>query len=417
MNHRVIVLSLALGLSLMPRAQAQKTADWPSWRGPNRDAISTETGLLNHWEGDGPPLLWRAKGFGSGYSSLTIAGGKIYTMGSLDKVNVIAADAKDGRILWSTPIANADDPNCSPTVDAAAKLVFALTKKGDLVCLDSETGREVWRKKYADEFGGRMMSGWGYSESPLVDGDRLICTPGGDRGVVAALDKRTGNILWQTEMQGGGGAGYASPIISNGGGVKQYITLIRDGIIGVAANDGRLLWHYKRIGNGTANIPTPLIKDDYVFCSTGYGTGAALLKLKKNGNGVDAEEVYFKGGNTLQNHHGGMVMLGDYVYMGHGHNSGQPVCVEWKTGNIKWGPVTGVGTGSAALLAADGHLNFRYQNHVMALVEATPEGYKLKGSFKLAATRGESWPHPVIWNKKLFIRTQDELLCYDIARN
>ena len=173
MNHRAIVLSLALGLSLIPSVQAQKAADWPSWRGPNRDAISTETGLLDHWEGDGPPLLWRAKGFGTGYSSLTIAGGKIYTMGSLDKVNVIAADAKDGRILWSTPIANADDPNCSPTVDAAAKLVFALTKKGDLVCLDSETGREVWRKKYADEFGGRMMCGWGYSESPLVDGDRL----------------------------------------------------------------------------------------------------------------------------------------------------------------------------------------------------------------------------------------------------
>ena len=165
----------------------------------------------------------------------------------------------------------------------------------------------------------------------------LICTPGGDRGVVAALDKRTGNVLWQTEMQGSGGAGYASPIISNGGGVKQYITLIRDGIIGVAADDGRLLWHYKRIGNGTANIPTPLIKDDYVFCSTGYGTGAALLKLKKNGNGVDAEEVYFKSGNTLQNHHGGMVMVGDYVYMGHGHNSGQPVCVEWKTGDINGG--------------------------------------------------------------------------------
>lgn len=414
MNHRAIVLPLLCLLA--PFAQAQKPADWPSWRGPNRDAVSKETGLLDQWEGNGPPLLWRAKGFGSGFSSVTIADGKIYTMGSRDKVNVIAASASDGRILWSTPIANADDPNCAPTVDAAAKLVFALTKRGDLVCLDSETGREAWRIKYADEFGGRMMSGWGYSESPLVDGDRLIITPGGDRGVMAALNKRAGETIWKTAMEGSGGAGYASPIISNGGGIKQYITLVGNGIIGVAADDGRLLWHYKRIGNGTANIPTPLVKDDYVFCSTGYGTGAALLKLKKNGNGVDAEEVYFKNGNTLQNHHGGMVMIGDYVYMGHGHNAGQPVCVEWKTGNIKWGPVEGAGSGSAALMAADGDLYFRYQNHVMALVEATPVGYKLKGSFKLEENQRESWPHPVIYDKKLFIRSQDEILCYDIAR-
>jgi outer membrane protein assembly factor BamB len=381
MQKHFVVLTLALSLA---QAHAQKPADWPSWRGPNRDAVSKETGLLSQWPEGGPPLLWRAKGFGQGFSSVTVANGRIYTMGSRDKVSVIAADIKDGSILWQTPIANADDPNCAPTVDVAAKLVFALTKKGDLVCLNSETGAEVWRKKYADEFGGRMMSGWGHSESPLVDGDRLIVTPGGDRGVMAAFNKRTGEIIWQTAMEGSGGAGYASPIISNGG--------------------------------DTANIPTPLVKDDYVFCSTGYGTGAALLKLTREGNGVKAEEVYFKNGNTLQNHHGGMVMLGDYVYMGHGHNAGQPVCVEWKTGTIKWGPVEGAGTGSAALLAADGNLYFRYQNHTMALVEATPDAYKLKGSFKLAATQRESWPHPVIYDKKLLIRTQDELLCYNLAK-
>ena len=411
-----LLLSLALGGLLPAQEKGGGTADWPRWRGPKGDGICRETGLLKDWNASPPKLLWSAKGFGAGMASVAVSGGKIYTMGSKDKVSLICADVKDGSVLWSTPIGSSDDPNCTPTVDAQAGLVFALTKKGDLICCDSKSGKEIWRKRYSDEFGGKMMSGWGYSESPLVDGDLLICTPGGDKAVLAALKKRTGETVWQTAMDGSGGAGYASPVISNGAGVKQYVTLVGRGIIGVSAKDGKLLWHYKRTANGTACIPTPLVSGDYVFTSTGYGDGgSALLKLKADGGGVTAEEVYYKKSDELQNHHGGMVMIGDYIYMGHGHNNGLPVCLEWKTGKVKWGPDAGPGKESAALLAAEGNLYFRYQNGVMALIEANPEKRIDKGNFKIATVARESWPHPVIAGRKLYLRDQDQLHCYDIA--
>lgn len=400
-------------------AQDKKSAngEWPRWRGPKGDGICQETGLLKDWTVNPPPLLWSAKGFGSGMASVSVYQGKIYTMGSREKVSLICASADDGTIKWSTPIANADDPNCTPTVDSSSGLVFALTKKGDLICCDATTGKEVWKLKFSDEFGGKMMSGWGYSESPLVDGDLLICTPGGDEAVMAALNKKTGEVVWKTPMQKSGGAGYASPVISQGGGVKHYITLIGRGIIGVAARDGKLLWHYQRTANGTACIPTPLVSGDYVFTSTGYGDGgSALLKLKSDGSGgVTAEEIYYRKSEELQNHHGGMVMMGDYIYMGHGHNKGLPVCLEWKTGKVQWGPEPGPGKDSAALLIADGNLYFRYQDGVMALIEANPKKRVDHGSFKIATKAGESWPHPVIAGKKLYLRDQDHLHCYDLS--
>ncbi len=398
-------------------AAAGGSEDWYQWRGPHRDGISRESGLAHEWPEDGPPKLWSAKGLGSGMSSVSISGDHIYTMGHKDgKTQLFCLKLEDGSAVWATEVGGGSSPNCTPTVDPAANLVYGLSHGGDLLCAKADTGEEVWRKNYGRDFGGRMMSGWGYSESPLVDGDRLIVTPGSDKAVMAALNKQTGETIWTTAAEGTGGSGYASPIISNGGGVKQYITLVGRGIISVAADDGRLLWHYKRIANGTANIPTPIVKDDLVFCSTGYGDGGtALLKLTKQGSGVAYEEIYYKKSSELQNHHGGMVLIGDYVYMGHGHNNGLPVCVKLTTGEAVWGPLRGAGKSSAALVAADGDLYFRYQDGIMALVEATPKEYNLKGKFRIASVNGQSWPHPVIAGKKLYLRDQDELHCYDLT--
>lgn len=214
---------------------------------------------------------------------------------------------------------------------------------------------------------------------------------------------------------GGDGAAYSSIVISQGGGVKQYVQLVGRGVIGVAAKDGSFLWGYNRVANGTANIPTPIVKGDFVFCSTGYQTGSALLKLSSaGGDKVQAEEVYFLDPKTMQNHHGGMLLVGDHVYCGHGHNEGFPLCVQLATGKEAWRPGRGAGSGSAAVAYADGHLYFRYQNGTMALLEANPQEYRLKGKFELASKRGESWPHPVIAHGKLYARDQDALLCYDI---
>lgn len=393
-------------------------ADWPAWRGPNRDAISPETGLLGEWTEEGPPLLWQAEGLGKGYASISIAAGRIYTMGQRQKACYLTGlDLKDGSELWATEVGKGS-PNCTPTVDG--NLVYALSRDGELLCAKADSGEVVWRKSYSGDFGGRMMSGWGYSESPLVDGDWLICTPGAQDAMLAALDKKTGEVVWKAAMpedvgkSGRDGAAYSSPVISHGAGVKQYVQLVGRGVIGVRAADGQTLWSYNQVANGTANIPTPIVKDDYVFCSTGYGTGAALLKLVKSGDGVDAEEVYFIPGNKLQNHHGGMILLGDYIYMGNKHNNGFPVCIKMLTGEIVWEPGRGPGSGSAAILYADGNLYFRYEDGTMALIGAQPDEYRLKGHFKLASINGKSWPHPVIAGGKLYLRDQDVLMCYDV---
>jgi len=367
--------------------------------------------------------LWKAGGLGSGYSSVAVADGKIFTMGKFGgEVKLVALRQQDGTLLWATPVGGGDAPNCTPTVDA--DLVFGVSHAGDLLCAEAETGREVWRKSFPKDFGGRMMSGWGYSESPLVDGERLIVTPGATDAMIAALDKRSGNLIWKSPMvpnagnAGQDGAAYSSIVISQGAGVKQYIQLVGRGVISVDANSGKLLWGYNRIANGTANVPTPLVSGDYVLCSTGYGDGGtALLRLRPGRNGAVApEEIWYKRSNELQNHHGGMIMIGDYVYMGHGHNNGFPVCVQWKTGRDMWRPGRGPGSGSAAIVCADGHLYFRYQDGTMALIKASPQGYELKGSFPIAIRHGESWPHPVVADGRLYLRDQQELVCYDVRR-
>lgn len=401
--------------------EAEK-GDWSRWRGPTGDAISAEANLLTEWPADGPPKSWEVSGIGGGMSSVAVSNGHIFTMGKKgDDVCVIARNVSDGQELWSTPIAEDADPNCTPTVDGDR--VYAISHGGTLACCSVKDGKILWKKSFTQDFGGKMHSGWGYSESPLVDGDKLICTPGGPKAMLAALDKMTGKTIWQTPLadgagqKGSDGAGYASPVISHAGGVKQYITLVGRGIISADAKTGELLWGYNQVANGTANIPTPLVSGDYVFCSSGYGDGGtALLKITKKGKKLDAEEVYWKSSNELQNHHGGMVMLGDYVYFGEGHNQGLPVCVEWKTGKQLWGKQRGAGNESAALAFADNHLYFRYQNGVMALLNTNPKKYELVSKFKIPGDDGPSWPHPVIAGGKLYLRAGDRLLCYDIHK-
>ena len=414
-------------VSLFSSSSFAASADeWPQWRGPNRDGVSSDKGLLKSWSEDGPPLAWKTTNIGIGLSAPSVAAGKVFTMGDRDDGGyVICLNVVDGKEVWSQKIGaksncgnDGEGPHATPAIDG--KLLYALTGNGELACLETATGKEVWKKEYKKDFGGKMMSGWNYSESPLVDGDWLICTPGGKDAGIVALEKKTGDVVWKTAIdipggKGKDGAAYSSIIISNGAGVKQYVQLMGKGVVGVRAKDGKQLWSYSNVANGTANIPTPIVKDDYIFCSTGYGAGSALLKLTPSGDGgVNAEEVYFLKGDLLQNHHGGAVMLGDYIYGGNGHNNGFPFCLEWKTGKVLYNKDRGPGSGSAAVGYADGLFYFRYQNGMMSLLDMNPEGFKVVSKFKIPDQKKPSWPPPIIIGGKLYLREQDTLLCYNV---
>ncbi|HEX3727152.1 MAG TPA: PQQ-binding-like beta-propeller repeat protein, partial [Pirellulales bacterium] len=292
----------AVAADRRPSAKAASEIAWPQWRGKNRDGISPDTGLLQQWSTEGPPLSWKVAGLGRGFSSVSIADGRIFTMGDREAGQfVIAMALTDGKELWSTRIGDAWEPEgyagprCTPTVDGS--LIYALGPHGDLACLHADTGKEAWHRNLKSDFGGNVPH-WGFSESPLVDGKKLVCTPGAPDAGLVALDKKSGTELWRSPIpnfgeRGGDGAAYASIVVSNGGGKRQYVQLLSRGVVGVEAADGRFLWGYNRVANGTANVPTPLVHEDYVFCSSGYQTGAALLKLVPANSGVKAEEQYF----------------------------------------------------------------------------------------------------------------------------
>jgi prepilin-type processing-associated H-X9-DG protein len=283
-----------------------------------------------------------------------------------------------------------------------------------------ESGGLRWQKNLTADFGGKMMSVWKFSESPLIDGDRLICTPGGSDAMMVALDKRTGETIWKSTVptlgpKGKDGAGYSSAVVAEIGGVRQYVQLVGRGVIAVEAETGRFLWGYNTIANSTANITAPLVRDSLVFCTTSYGTGSALLKILREGNEFRAEEVYFLDQNQFQNHHGGVVLVGDYLYGGHGQNKGEPVCVELATGRIAW-KAEAPARGSAAVLYADGHVIFRYDRGPVVLAAATPEGFRIDGEFTPLTAKGPAWAHPVIHAGKLYLRHNDLLACYDLRR-
>jgi outer membrane protein assembly factor BamB len=389
-------------------------ADWPQFRGPRRDNLSPDKGLLKTWPRGGPRLVWKGTGVGQGFSSVAIAGNRVYTMG--DKAGsawAFALDRGSGKLLWSARVGKAGGSTyvgtrCTPTVDGSH--VYVLGQFGDLVCLDNATGAEKWRKNLPADFGGRSGN-WNFTESPLIDGDRLICTPGGRSATLVALNKLTGEVVWKAPL--GDTAGYSSIVISHAAGVKQYVQLTANGTLGVDARDGKLLWRYQKLRT-TANIPTPVVLGDHVFTAAGYDKGGgALLTLESNGDGVKVKEEYFK--KELQNRHGGVTVVGDLVFADVDHN-GRPYCAEWKTGEIKW-QRTGRGTGqsSASITYADGHLYVRYSNGWVALVPATAAGYKEVGGFKIPNSDRNSWAHPVVIGGRLYLREKDTVWCYDVT--
>jgi outer membrane protein assembly factor BamB len=418
MNRRIVLLSLAL---LGALGSVSVAADWPQWRGPKRDGISEETGLLKQWPADGPRLLWKNDLVGGGYSTPSIVGKHVYLLGDKDKEEyLIVLDAATGKEVQRAkigPVAKEGPPSypgvrSTPTVDGDA--IYVLGSDGDLICFGMD-GSTKWKKNLKTDFGGKVGQ-WAYAESPLVDGNAVIGTPGGDKATLVALNKETGATIWQSAVPGGDPAGYASVLPVEVGGVRQYVQFLAKGVVGVDAKTGKFLWRYAKTYDQAATIPTPVFHDDCVFTSTSR-RGTGLNRIRLDGDKVSSEEVYFN--FTKLNSTGGVVLVGDYVY---GTNDkGHLMCMEFKTGKVRWQDPC---VGAASLCYADGMLYVRGQGGngfgpeapaKVALVEPSPEGYKEHGRF-VQPNHGNrpAWPHPVVANGCLYLRDQGVLFCYDV---
>ncbi len=378
-------------------------ADWPQWRGPNRDGISTETGLLPAWPAAGPTVAWKTSGLGQGYSSLAIVNGRIYTQGQRDNQEyILAIDVKTGKKLWETATSRAyrndrgDGPRGTPTIDGDR--LYAMTGDGVLFCLDLAAGKPVWSINVARQYGGSVPS-WGFSESPLIDGDRLIVMPGGHGASLVSLNKRDGSLQWKT---GSDPAGYSSAIIADVGGSRQVLALSGNAALAVLENNGELLWHYTKVSNRTANIATPIYHDGAVFVSTAYGTGCALLKLGPK----SMSEAYFSG--DMKNHYSTSVVVDNYLY---GYSDSILTAMQFNTGKVAW-KNRSVGKGSVTY--AEKRLYLLGEDGVIGLAEANADAYKEISRFEVAKGSLPTWSPLVISNGKLYYRDQDNLTCFDI---
>lgn len=422
MSHTKKVLGILSGVLLLSSALAN---DWPQWQGPDRNAVSQERGLLKEWPKDGPPIAWEIKALGGGDSAPSVAAGRIFGMSNRGDDEVVwAISEKDGKEIWATTLGPAfkqqmpqgkQGPGCTPTVDG--ELLYVEGLGGELACLQVNDGKIIWHHSLTADFSAQPPT-WSYRESPLVDGDKLICTPGGEDATLAALDKRTGKTIWKSQVPGNPKAAYASAIAVDFNGQREYVQFTQRALVGVGAAEGKFLWRYDRVANGPGiNCSTPLYHDGEVFAASAYGTGGGLVKLSKDDNGgVKVEEVYFS--KKMQNHHGGMILLDGCLYGANGGNEGGAlVCLDFATGKVLWDerddPDHRAPKGSLAL--ADGRLYYRTEKGPMLLLEPNPKEYVERGRFEQPdRTKLPAWAHPVIANGKLYLRDQDVLLCYNV---
>ena len=421
--HTWYLASVLSGASVL--AGSAQSTDWPQWQGPDRNAASKERGLLQEWPKEGPPLAWKITGLGGGYSGPSVAAGRILGMSYRGEDEVVwALSEKDGKELWATRLGPAlkqsmpqgkEGPGCTPTVDG--ELLYVEGLAGDVACLQAKDGKIIWQRSLQKDFGGSLPT-WSFRESPLIDGAKVICTPGGEDATLVCLDKLTGKTLWKSQVPGNPKAAYSSAIAIDFDGQRQYVQFTQKALIGVAAADGKFLWRYDKCANRNGiNCSTPIYREGKVFAGSAYGAGGGLVKLSKDASGgVQAEEVYFT--KKMQNHHGGMIVLDGSLYGANGGNEGGAlVCLDFQTGNVLWDERDDAARrapkGSVAL--ADGRLYYRTEKGAMLLIEPNPKQYVERGRFDQPnRTPQPAWTHPVIANGKLYLRDQDALFCYDV---
>lgn len=404
-----------IGLATAATASA---IDWTQWRGPKGDGISPEKGLLQDWPKEGPRLVWAAKGFGLGHATVVTSGKTIVSAGDKDgQSRVVAVSATDGKQLWTAPLGKAGAPGwggfegtrSTPTIDPETRMVFAVGQYGEIVALKLDDGKEIWRKSLVSDFSGPLPE-WGYSQSPILDGSKVIFTPGGAAGAVIALEASSGKEVWRS-ADFKDAAHYAPVVIATIDGVKQYIQLTEKSLASLDPASGKVLWRTDRPGK-VAVIPTPVVFGNLVYTTSGYGVGCSCFEIKKDGDKWNVKELYAN--KTLDNHHGGVIRLGPNVF-GHADSKGW-TCQDIATGKALWQDKS---FRKGSICYADNRFIIRGEEGAgsVALIEASVDGYKEHGRFD-PPHRSEvknTWAHPVVSEGKLYIRDQDTLLCFDIS--
>jgi outer membrane protein assembly factor BamB len=426
MHNRLPMIALAAVFVLLTGVGA----GWPQYKGPQRNDVSQETGLLTEWPA-GPKLVWTNREAGIGYSGLAVVGERLFTIGGRGETEfLIALDISAGqpREVWATQVGPlfqwtgnkwSAGPASTPTVDG--ELIFALGGMGDLICVEAASGKEVWRKNLPEELqsevnpigGGPKKLGWGYTWSPLVNGEQLLCLPGGPKGTIAALNKRTGEVLWRsTEVTDQ--AAYTSPVLCEIGGVRQCLALTNQRLYSISTTDGKLLWKYPR-RYSTEVVNSPIVSGNLVYLTVGAGQGCDLVRVSKQGDAFAAENVYAN--KNMTNHHGNVLLFDDYVY---GFSEGKGwMCQNLASGEIVWSERTKLRAGSVT--CADGKLYcYSEDNGTCVLIDASPAGWKERGRFqipeqtRLRKPSGRIWTPPVVAGGRLFLRDQELLFCFDV---
>ncbi len=393
---------------------AQEKSEWPCFHGLYRNNKSAETGLLKEWPGKGPELLWTVTGLGEGYSSVSIAGGYLFTAGKLEKQTYVFAFDLNGKQIWKKPNGQSWETTLSyartytgsrstPTYDNG--ILYHLGDMGRLTAFDYRTGKEIWFHNLREFFDAEIPE-YGYSESVLIDGDRLYCSPAGKKGFMICLNKKNGKLIWaNNEIPGT--VGFSSPILAETGGYRQLINMTSNSVYGVDSKTGKLLWSVEYENSRSNNVTDPIYHNGYVFASSGYGKGSALIKLKTSGAKVSPETVWQT--TLMDNHHGGIILHEGYLY-GAGHESRGWFCLDFMTGEEIW-----KSRGKGSLVYADNMFYFLEEKGTMKLVKATYEKYDEVSSFEVPeGGKGMHWAHPVVCGGRLYIRHTDKLFAYDI---
>lgn len=406
---RLVKVTWLLVTALLAAAPAV-AGDWPQFHGPKRDNISSETGLLKRWPKGGPKLLWTARGLGHGFSSVSIKGGRIYTAGNIGAHTVVTALDLTGKTQWQAKCGKAwrglrPGTRGTPTLDDGR--VYYETPLGDVVCLDAANGRKLWGLNILRTFKGKNIR-WALSESLLIDGDRLICCPGGSEGGVVALDKRTGKVIWRCKT--GDQAGYASPILAEYKGLRMILTLTLKAMIGVEADSGKLLWRVKHLSYADENVLQPIYQAGHVFVST-VAAGSRKWRINVEGKTASVKEVWKS--RQMDNHHGGVVLLNGHLYGSScSFNRNKWICLNWRSGKTQY--VAG-GVGKGSLTVADGMLFILGERGSMGLVLPSPKAHTVVSRFELPkGGKGLWWAHPVVCDGRLYVRHGEFLYAYEV---